>query len=703
MNNPNNDDTDDASLSNPDDDSQGNSMTNRAYEFLADVTYERLLLKRYFNAMKRHVFISKSYRVLKPRLRNCLVVWLQYSKDSLSSKQSLLRAVRHFRLVTLARAFAALNASALRARRERKLVIYTAELARRRVLEKAFQVWILSASACRLEREWTQRAEIHFYCVQAKRSLIRWRQWTGTKRMLANARMFAIKRILSDVMNAWKRQACDQKRFRSLIQYGTQALKHRLLRHSLSAWRDTSTLLHVRRVQDDNARLHYTSRLLRACINSWHQVASEYSFFSNRALELQAYLSRSRSCTAISKWREYAINKHLHRQQQQQRDKESFTVLRRFKLRRAVALWCARHKAQMDLAMIEADARYKSQCHLLRKCFSALLQYRQRQLVKHDQQLLAHRFNATRLVYAGWSRWRFAYKRSTEVNRIGKLVAVKHSGLLLKAIFKRWKSQVVRKRHLAKEFLIGARARSLAPQDERQYASIIHTDSNLLFPPSASDTHQVTTDPFASIQNILREAENKHGERSSLIYTMMNKNADVYSSSSSSSLKRFLPSLDSPSINAPLGGEPRSPRRLAAPRPLRQDDVVLIDCHESIIQQKRYSTFYTPSSTEMISLQASSAQIIDENNVDVDVNVDDNALWHHSATTAREDTLSLSLSTTSTTGQFDLKSKDDLRLQIETLTALIKIREGSPSFLSNQTVTLVSLLHDLLEREKEIG
>jgi len=192
---------------------------------------------------------------------------------------------------------------------------------------------------------------------------------------------------------------------------------------------------------------------------------------------------------------------------------------------------------------------------------------------------------------------------------------------------------------------------------------------------------------------------------------MMNKNADVYStssSSSSSSMKRFLPSLDSPSIHAPLGGEPRSPRRLAAPRPLRLDDVVLIDHRESNKQQKRDSTFYTPSSTEMIALQASSAQIIDSNNNDddYDVNDDDNALWHHSATTAREETLSLSISTTSTTsttGRFDLKSKDDLRLQIETLTALIKIREGSPSFLSTQTMTLVNLLHDLLEREKEIG
>jgi hypothetical protein len=45
------------------------------------------------------------------------------------------------------------------------------------------------------------------------------------------------------------------------------------------------------------------------------------------------------------------------------------------------------------------------------------------------------------------------------------------------------------------------------------------------------------------------------------------------------------------------------------------------------------------------------------------------------------------------------ENKDDLRLQIETLTALIKIREDAPSF-SSERMSLVLLLQDLKEREK---
>jgi hypothetical protein len=649
------------------------SMTSRAYEFLADVTYDRFLVKRYFKAMKRHVSISQEYRILQPRLRYCLFSWLQYSRTSLSLKQSTLKAMRHFRLVTLSRAFAALNALTLRARRERQRVIYSAMLARKIILEKAFQVWVLSASTCRLEREWNKRAEIHFYCIQAKRSLIQWRQWKDSKRKLANARIFAINKTLRSALRAWKCLILDQKHVRSVIEERRQKWRSRLICISLNSWRSNAKSLHLAREQDEIASLYYTSRILRACIYSWRQISSENSSFIYRALLLQKKRFRSQSFAAISKWRGYTRLRQQIRQEQQRRDKETFIILRRFHLRRSLSLWRVRHKERMDLAMIEAAIRFNCQCHLLRKCLSALILYRKWQQAKHEQQLLAKRFNAMRLLYAGWSRWRFAFKRSIKINQIGLLVASQHSSFLLKVFFKNWKNQVVRKRHLAEDFLIGVRSRTLALQDERQHSSSIHEDF-LLFP--SSSARSISLDPFTVVQDVLRDAENKLGDRSTL--KIMHGNIQTTS-------KGFL-SIESISIQSPLGGEPRQTnhlRRLPPPRPLREDNVN--DAKSSVMT---LSSTDIPPALEKLSMQGTKESILNEEK-------DSYRLIQTSSQHLGGQNLGVLDSET----RLQSESKDDLRLQIETLTALIKIREDAPSF-SSERMSLVLLLQDLKEREK---
>jgi hypothetical protein len=149
--------------------------------------------------------------------------------------------------------------------------------------------------------------------------------------------------------------------------------------------------------------------------------------------------------------------------------------------------------------------------------------------------------------------------------------------------------------------------------------------------------------------------------------------------------KGFL-SIESISIQSPLGGEPRQTnhlRRLPPPRPLREDNVN--DVKSSVMT---LSSTDIPPAKEELSMQGTKESILNEEK-------DSYRLIQTSSQHLGGQNLGVLDSET----RLQSESKDDLRLQIETLTALIKIREDAPSF-SSERMSLVLLLQDLKEREK---
>jgi hypothetical protein len=694
---------------------------HRVYEFLADVFYERLLLRRYFQSLRANVLTSQRFRTFQPRLSTCLCIWQQYVKDSKSYNTLLLKAIRHWRLVVLSRAFSALHSSAIRSRTARQYEIYIKTKARTQILEKAFQVWIFSIATTKLERDRIKQAEIHYYSFHCKRVLYRWKYFTTIKQQEKNARMFAIKKILKTLFYSWKILTRKQIQKRLLIQSSYQMWNYRLLIRSLSIWRRHTTHFHTRRLQNNKASLYYTNHLLQSCLLKWKIVTRDAVSYSNRLVLFQTMRHKSLAKLGLFNWLEYTRKRIKDRVEEKEINDYTFQSLRIPRLRRILITWRIKHKKHMNLAMIEATIRFKNQNILLEKCLRAIQTYCKWQQTKREHYNVAQRFNSIRLKFAAWCQWRFAFTRHLAIERIGSKVEERHSFFVKKKFFSLWKRQVVRKRLLADVFLIGVKARSLGQDsftatatftNQKQFVNeqdkvSYDDDTEELDKWRMSHQQQLNLlDPFLLVQNALQNAE-------------MNNVCSSYQTSNvqSTFLASSLSSSHITPVYSPNGGEPKQTvkRILSPPRPLRFDNL------EQVFSNSKFTS-------NTISISTAATKNIDKLEIKIDKHSHESfnakeildyannkhtfgepiAVQHTTGSIEVKDTNeqeNKSIKSTDTNEQenksikstLDSESIHTLHVQIEALTSLIKIRQSFPS-LCHESISLVNLLQEAKEK-----